>query len=105
LAHRERTSPRKTQAELAAERFKRFGKDPSTIVTPMPSPGVYAQHNAVDTPALLPDGTPALLSVNATLRSHGEPRQIRPLPVPLPRADSGAAGGAGGPDDHEEVEA
>ena len=105
LAHRERTTPRKSQRELAADRFKRYGKDPSTIVTPLPNPGVYAQHNAVDTPALLPDGTPALLSVNATLRSHGEPRRIRPLPVPLPRADSGDTGGNGGPDYHEEVEA
>jgi NADH-quinone oxidoreductase subunit J len=105
LAHRERTTPRKTQRELAAERFKRYGKDPSTIVTPMPNPGVYAQHNAVDTPGLLPDGTPALLSVNAGLRAHGEPREIRPLPVPLPRADSGGADGNGGPDQHEEAEA
>jgi NADH-quinone oxidoreductase subunit J len=101
LAHRERVTARKTQKELAAERFKRFGKDPSTIVTPLPSPGVYAQHNAVDTPALLPDGTPSELSVNATLRLHGEPRQIRPLPVPLPRAD--ANGDGTGPEHHEEV--
>jgi NADH-quinone oxidoreductase subunit J len=101
LAHRERVTARKTQKELAAERFKRFGRDPSTIVTPLPSPGVYAQHNAVDTPALLPDGTPSELSVNATLRLHGEPRQIRPLPVPLPRAD--ANGDGTGPEHHEEV--
>ena len=104
LAHRERVTARKSQRELAADRFKRFGKDPSTIVTPMPSPGVYAQHNAVDTPALLPDGTPSMLSVNATLRAHGEPRQIRPLPVPLPRADANGAHAAG-PEHHEEVEA
>ena len=101
LAHRERVTARKSQKELAAERFKRFGRDPSTIVTPLPSPGVYAQHNAVDTPALLPDGTPSELSVNATLRTHGEPRQIRPLPVPLPRAD--ANGNGSSPEHHEEV--
>ena len=103
LAHRERTTPRKTQRELAAERFKRYGKDPSTIVTPMPNPGIYAQHNAVDTPALLPDGTPSLLSVNATLRSRGEPRDIRPLPVPLPRVTVNGDGAAnGGPSEHHE---
>ena len=110
LAHRERVTARKTQRELAADRFKRYAKDPSTIVTPLPSPGVYAQHNSVDTPALLPDGSPSELSVNATLRSRGVPRDIRPLPVPLPRVTgtgdgvegSGLSGG-GLNGQHEEV--
>ena len=97
LAHRERVTPRKTQSELSADRFKRYGRDPSVIVTPLPSPGVYAQHNAVDIPALLPDGSPSELSVNATLRSHGEPRDIRPLPVPLPRVGANGLNGSGGP--------
>jgi NADH-quinone oxidoreductase subunit J len=106
LAHRERVTARKTQKELAAERFKRYAKDPGTIVTPLPNPGVYAQHNAVDTPALLPDGSIAELSVNATLRSRGEPRQIRPLPIPLPRGGSDGDGGpSSGSGRHEEVEA
>jgi NADH-quinone oxidoreductase subunit J len=96
LAHRERVTARKTQSELAADRFKRYAKDPSTIVTPLPNPGVYAQHNAVDTPALLPDGSPSELSVNSTLRSRGEPRDIRPLPVPLPRLDTAGVDGANG---------
>ena len=38
---------------------------------PLPAPGVYARHNAVDTPALLPDGTPSEISVSRTLQSHG----------------------------------
>ncbi len=114
LAHRERVTPRKTQQELAADRFKRFGKDPSTIVTPLPNPGIYAQHNAVDTPALLPDGSISELSINATLRTHGDPRVIRPLPVPLPRGEddadnarSAATKSTTGSDTshHEEVEA
>ncbi|HEV2636102.1 MAG TPA: NADH-quinone oxidoreductase subunit J [Actinocrinis sp.] len=87
LAHRERVHARKTQRELSEDRFKRFDRDPSTIVTPMPSPGVFAQHNGVDTPALLPDGSISELSVNATLRNRGMLRGIRPLAVPLPRAD------------------
>jgi NADH-quinone oxidoreductase subunit J len=87
LAHRERTTPRKTQRELAIARFQRYGRDPRTIVTPLPSPGVYAQHNAVDTPALLPDGSISELSLNATLLSHGNQRDLRPLPVPLPHVD------------------
>ncbi|MGH3416482.1 MAG: NADH-quinone oxidoreductase subunit J [Actinocrinis sp.] len=107
LAHRERVTARKTQKEMAADRFKRFGKDPSAIVTPLPSPGVYAQHNAVDTPALLPDGSISELSVNATLRARVAPRDIRPLPVPLPRVGANGNGDGHGPSagDHEEVEA
>jgi NADH-quinone oxidoreductase subunit J len=40
-----------------------------------PAPGVYARHNAVDTPALLPDGRPSELSVSRTLIERD---QIRP---------------------------
>jgi len=62
LAHRERFDRRKTQRELAVERFA-AGAHP----TPMPSPGVYARHNAVDVPARLPDGSDADISVSAIL--------------------------------------
>ena len=62
LAHRERVERRKTQRELAVERFQAGGHP-----TPLPNPGVYARHNAVDVPARLPDGTDAALSVSAIL--------------------------------------
>ena len=52
LAHRERLTPRRTQKERMEERFARGG----AAVAPLPGPGVYADHDAVDTPALLPDG-------------------------------------------------
>lgn len=64
LAHRERFGPRRTQREIAIERFRR-----GTHVTPLPTPGVYARHNAVDIPALLPDGRASVLSVNDMLRA------------------------------------
>ncbi|WP_293307431.1 NADH-quinone oxidoreductase subunit J [Mycolicibacterium sp.] len=64
LAHRERLGRRKTQRELAVERFRNGAR-----ATPLPSPGVYARHNAVGTPALLPDGSEEPSSVNETLRS------------------------------------
>ena len=57
LAHRERLTPKLTQSDLAAQRMRDYadhGKHPG----PLPPPGVFARHNAVDTPALLPDGTP-----------------------------------------------
>lgn len=63
LAHRERLEPRKTQRELAIERFRGGGRP-----TPLPNPGVYARRNAVDTPARLPDGTEDESSVSATIR-------------------------------------
>ena len=62
LAHRERLTPRITQAEWAAKRVR-----DNTNVAGLPVPGVYARHNAVDTPALLPDGTPSALSVSRVL--------------------------------------
>jgi NADH-quinone oxidoreductase subunit J len=71
LGHQERVGRRVTQKELSVQRFKSGG-----IVTPMPAPGVYARHNAVDTPALLPDGTPSELSVSPVLRARGSVRTI-----------------------------
>jgi NADH-quinone oxidoreductase subunit J len=75
LAHRERSVRRKTQRELAAERF-RPGGHPTTL----PNPGVFAHHNAVDVAALLPDGTPALRSVSAVL----QPRTVVVAPRTKP---------------------
>jgi len=63
LAHRERFERRKTQRELAQERFR-----PGGHATPMPAPGVYARHNAVDIPARLPDGSDSELSVATILQ-------------------------------------
>lgn len=65
LTHRERLRPRISQREHSVERIK--GGHP----TPRTSPGVYARHNAVDTPALLPDGSTATVSVPEQLRRRG----------------------------------
>ena len=43
---------------------------------PLPAPGVFARHNAVDTPALLPDGTPSEISVSRTLAARGSVRTV-----------------------------
>ena len=70
LAHRERLTKKLTQADLAADRMRLYaetGQHPG----PLPPPGVFARHNAVDTPALLPDGTASELSVSRTLRARG----------------------------------
>jgi NADH-quinone oxidoreductase subunit J len=61
LAHRERITAKPTQRDLAAQRVA------SGRPTPLPGPGTYAQHNAVDMPALLPDGSQSELSVSQVL--------------------------------------
>src|SRR4249919_1164897 len=82
LAHQERLTKRRTQADLATGRMKRYaetGQHPG----PLPTPGVFARHNAVDTPALLPDGTVSELSVSATLRARGTVMDSRDLVKPI----------------------
>jgi NADH-quinone oxidoreductase subunit J len=71
LTHRERTERAKTQRELAEQRV-REGKH----LPPLPAPGVYARHNAVDIAGLLPDGTPSELTVSKTLRDRGQVRDV-----------------------------
>ncbi|MDR2987317.1 MAG: NADH-quinone oxidoreductase subunit J, partial [Nocardiopsaceae bacterium] len=75
LAHRERTSPRPTQRMLSRRRVA------SGRPTPLPGPGTYARHNAVDMPALLPDGTQSQLSVSGLLTTQA--------PAALGRGENG----------------
>ena len=65
LAHRERFERRKTQREMSIERF-----GPGGHPTPLPGPGVYARHNAVDMAARLPDGSYSRLSVPQVLEQR-----------------------------------
>ena len=64
LAHRERTSPKPTQREVARRKIE------SGQVQPEPPPGVYALHNAVDLPARLPDGSTTDRSVSAAIETR-----------------------------------
>ena len=62
--------PGRPSASCPSQRF-RGGADPA----PLPGPGVYARHNAVDTPALLPDGTPRrAVGARAVLIARGDVR-------------------------------
>jgi NADH-quinone oxidoreductase subunit J len=102
LAHRERTTPKPTQRELSRQRVA------SGHPAPLPGPGTYAQHNAVDMPALLPDGTPSELSVSSviTRRTPGGAQAVEQAE----RAIEALAHGpdshptAGSHEDHEEHE-
>ena len=71
LAHKERTAPRKTQAVMAKELFAS-----GNYKGPLPSPGVYARHNSVDTPALLPDGTVSEISLPGPIVARGSAKPV-----------------------------
>ena len=95
LAHRERTSPRLTQRDLSIRRMA------SGRPAPLPGPGTYARHNAVDMPAMLPDGTAARLSVSATMSVRLESGTALAAPAELalpeaPRSETRPAGDAAG---------
>jgi len=73
LAHRERLTPKATQRDLARARMRDYAEHGKHL-GPLPTPGVYARHNAVGTPALLPDGSTSGLSVSRSLRARGNVR-------------------------------
>jgi NADH-quinone oxidoreductase subunit J len=70
LAHTERLTAKKTQKELAEGRIRRYAEH-GVHPGPLPTPGFLARHNAVDTPALLPDGSIAPTSVSRVLQARG----------------------------------
>ncbi|WP_084470005.1 NADH-quinone oxidoreductase subunit J [Jiangella gansuensis] len=110
LTHRERIFNRPTQRELATRRFREGRPEDAAG---LPVPGVYARHNAVDTPALLPDGTPSEASINRVLVARGVARSTeefrhRPTPTDIEVAAEGeteepagdpSGGGVGNGDD------
>ena len=71
LAHRERLVPRLSQREQSIKRIRE-----GLVKAPLPAPGVFARHNAVDIPALLPDGTPSELSLSRVLTARGQMRAV-----------------------------
>ena len=87
LAHRERFVPAKTQEMLSRERLD----DPANAAG-LPAPGVYARHNSVSTPALLPDGSVAENSIMDPLAERGVVDDISPYLSVTAAADAAAAG-------------
>ncbi len=78
LAHRERLTPKKKQPELVAERMQKYAET-GLHPGPLPSPGVFARHNAVDTPALLPDGTASELSRPTSISTNRNSIMMAPV--------------------------
>ena len=81
LAHRERLGPAPSQALTSRNRFRPGGQ-----FSPLPGPGVYARHDAVDSPAMLPDGSTAPGSVSPAVQGlredDGTPIADAHSPVP-----------------------
>ena len=75
LAHRERLTPKPTQKDLVLQRMRDYS-DRGVHPGPLPNPGIFARHNSVDTPALLPDGTPSELSISRVMRARGTVRDV-----------------------------
>ena len=71
LTHRQRLTRRMGQKERADARVSA-----GTVLTPLPAPGVYARSNAMDVPALGPDGRPLDSSVPRVLRVRGQERAV-----------------------------
>ena len=98
LTHRERLTPKATQRELSERRIRS-----GPIKAPLPAPGVFARHNAVDIPALLPDGSPSPLSVSRVLTARGPMRSVRTVSedVAIIEAEIDPAAGQGETLGHE----
>jgi len=80
LAHSERKHA--SQRQLSVDRFR---KGSLAQTAGLPASGVYARHNAVDVPALLPDGSSAPTSISPTLQARGDiiesaPFELAPSP-------------------------
>ncbi|WP_051196783.1 NADH-quinone oxidoreductase subunit J [Jonesia quinghaiensis] len=67
MTHQRRLHPRVSQKDLADARVAHGRR-----LTPLPSPGVFAGRNAMDVPALDPDGNPVESSVSRVLRARGQ---------------------------------
>ena len=85
LAHGERLKAKKTQVQQAAGRIERYANE-GVHPGPLPSSGVFARHNAIHVPALLPDGSVSELSVSSTLRARGVIMDVEDLRRPTDKA-------------------
>jgi len=77
LTHRRRLGAKPSQKALAEAKVAELPT--GRTLTPLPAPGVYAQHNAMDAPALDPEGRPIEKSVSRVLRIRGQERSATEL--------------------------
>ena len=85
MAHGERLKRKKTQLETSMDALKAYSRD-GAHPGPLPNSGVFARHNAIHIPALLPDGSVSELSVSKTLVSRGAVVAVESLRAPTQEA-------------------
>lgn len=78
MTHRRRLTRRIGQKERADARVAS-----GAVLAPLPAPGVYARTNAMDVPALGPDGEPLEHSVPRVLRIRGQERELDEVRVEI----------------------
>jgi NADH-quinone oxidoreductase subunit J len=76
LAHSQKVKSHTSQRDLSIARFR--GPSLATAAG-LPNSGVYALHNAVDVPALGPDGQPAEASISKVLEARGDMIAAKPF--------------------------
>ena len=86
LAHTQKSpEARLSQRVRSTARFR--GESIGTAAG-LPGSGVFARHNAVDVPALLPDGTPSDLSISTVLSQRGDVKETKRYSLEgLPKLD------------------
>jgi len=84
LAHSNPVKSRTAQRDQSIARFR--GTSLATAAG-LPGSGVYALHNAVDVPALLPDGSPAPSSISATLEARGDMLSSKPFELEVKKEE------------------
>lgn len=86
LAHTQKSPEAKlSQRVRSATRFR--GASIGTAAG-LPGSGVFARNNAVDMPALLPDGKPSDLSISSVLSERGDVQEIKEYALDaLPKVD------------------
>ncbi|WP_454296158.1 NADH-quinone oxidoreductase subunit J [Salana multivorans] len=73
LTHKQQLQQARDQKATVALRQRAYARgEGSQVLTPQPAPGVYAEHNAADVPALDPQGRPINISVPRVLRIRGQ---------------------------------
>jgi NADH-quinone oxidoreductase subunit J len=85
LAYAERLTPKLTQKARAKARIQAYATS-GVHPGPRPSSGVYARHNSITSPALLPDGTVSQDSVSSVLVQRSGLADAEALGAPAKKA-------------------
>jgi NADH-quinone oxidoreductase subunit J len=86
LAHTEKSKEAKLSQR--ARSIARFRGNSIGTAAGLPGSGVFARHNAVDVPALLPDGRPSDLSISSVLAQRGDVQEAKQYSLDgLPKLD------------------